>query len=300
MTYFQDLEFRMQKSANHPGARCALLVAHPGHELVIHGFLEKLSPHVIILTDGSGATGQSRVDSTTGCLEPMGAKPTSFYGRYTDKQIYEALLSGDAELFVGVMEEVADLLATLEIDTVVGDAAEGWNPVHDIWRSVVNEAVRLAAAKTGAELRNFDFLLFAPHPVAVSSAGSDSFTLELDDATYRRKLERAEMYAELHAEVQAALQGSTAALIPSPELSRELDTRLQGLSAESYRFELLRSVVDSRPMSSSRVYELYGEMLVARGRYKEAIRYETHLHPVESLLRQHVDRQIESGKICAS
>src|SRR5688572_11805676 len=80
--------------------RCALLLAHPGHELVIHGLVHEVRPSVAILTDGSGTTGISRVDSTTRCIEPAGARPTSFYGGYTDQAIYRALLARDAAFFV--------------------------------------------------------------------------------------------------------------------------------------------------------------------------------------------------------
>lgn len=280
--------------------RCALLLAHPGHELVIHGLVHRLHPTVAILTDGSGKTGVSRVDSTTRCMEPAGAKPTSFYGGYTDREIYRALLTRDTGFFVGILEQVADLLVSLEAETVIGDAAEGWNPVHDVWRSIVDEAVGLASSRRGKAIRNFDFLLFAPHPVAALHAASDSITMHLDESAYRRKLEAAEMYAELHGEVDVALHGKTGQLVPVPELSRELDRRLQGLSAESYRTEHLRPVTGPSLPLERRVYELYGEMLVARGRYEEAIRYETHLLPVEMALRQHATRETKGRGACVS
>src|SRR5262249_34481437 len=42
--------------------------AHPGHEVRLHGWLEMVRPEVFILTDGSGATGQSRLNATTTLL----------------------------------------------------------------------------------------------------------------------------------------------------------------------------------------------------------------------------------------
>jgi len=53
----------------------ALIIAHPGHELRVHHWLEKTRPLVFVLTDGSGRTAQSRLHSTTRILERAGATP---------------------------------------------------------------------------------------------------------------------------------------------------------------------------------------------------------------------------------
>lgn len=278
--------------------RCALLLAHPGHELVVHAFVEMSAPQVAILTDGSGTTGTSRVDATTRSLEPSGASPTEFYGRFTDQQIYQALLTRDFDMFIGITEDLAEMLVSRDIECVVGDAAEGWNPVHDVWRAMVDEAVNLASARRGAAIRNYDFFLFAPHSTV--PVGEGTLALQLDEKSYRRKIDAAEMYAELHSEVHAALHGSTSAIVPSPELSRELDARLQGLNAESYRVELLRPAPGRSEPSAVRVYELYGEMLVAKGRYTEAIRHASHLLPVEQALSDHVRRETRGRGACVS
>lgn len=288
----------MTESSSVTKTRCALLLAHPGHELVIHGFIHQARPRVAILTDGSGRTGASRIDSTTGCIEPAGAVPTSFYGGHTDQQIYRALLTGDTDVFIGILERLADLLVDLEIETVVGDAAEGWNPVHDVWRSIIDRAVGLASSRRGAPIRNFDFLLFAPHPLAAKDAGAAAIIAHLDEKSYRRKLNAAEMYTELHAEVDAAVHGTTERLISAPDLSRELNRRLQGLCAESYRVELLRPVTGPLVHAETPVYELYGELLVASGRYQETIRYENHILPVETALRQHAMSELQGREAC--
>ncbi|HEX8618874.1 MAG TPA: hypothetical protein VF911_14920 [Thermoanaerobaculia bacterium] len=282
-------------------SRCAVLLAHPGHELVIHGFVERSRPLVAVLTDGSGSSGHSRVDSTTRVLESTGAEPSGFYGGFTDQRLYAALLGHDHDLFVSMAEELAGVLVASRIQVVVGDASEGWNPIHDVWRSVVNAAVELASHRLGADIRNFDFLLFGSHRAAAVDCSRQAVVLQLDEAAYERKLAVGELYAELHAEVQAALSGSTASIVRSPALSAELDRRLAGLNAEAYRTELLRPV-GATPAAAAepRVYELYGEMMVAAGRYKEAIRYDRHLAPVEWALRQHAARETGSRLVCAS
>ena len=45
--------------------KAALVISHPGHELCVHHWLETARPDVFVLTDGSGRSGISRLDSTT-------------------------------------------------------------------------------------------------------------------------------------------------------------------------------------------------------------------------------------------
>ena len=52
--------------------RAALVIAHPGHELCVYGWLETVRPRVFILTDGSGRSGQSRLKSTEEILSVVG------------------------------------------------------------------------------------------------------------------------------------------------------------------------------------------------------------------------------------
>src|SRR5437660_1178518 len=73
-------------------ARGALFIAHPGHELLVHGWVELVKPSVFVLTDGSGRTNQSRLESTTAILNQTGAKRGRIYGRLTDRASYSAIL----------------------------------------------------------------------------------------------------------------------------------------------------------------------------------------------------------------
>jgi len=64
-------------------------------------------PLVFVLTDGSGRTAQSRLHSTTRILERAGATPGPVYGRFSDAAIYAAMLSGQPEVFLSLLEEIA-------------------------------------------------------------------------------------------------------------------------------------------------------------------------------------------------
>ena len=75
------------------------MIAHPGHELRVHHWLEIAAPQVFVLTDGSGHGGVSRLASTTRLLERAGATPGPIYGRFSDRDLYHALLARDWPLF---------------------------------------------------------------------------------------------------------------------------------------------------------------------------------------------------------
>src|SRR5262245_50004468 len=94
--------------SSHP--RTALVVSHPGHELRVHGWLERTKPVVHVLTDGSGHTGSSRLDSTTRLLERVGARAGSIYGRYSDESLYALLRRGAFDEFFELAQDLAAAL----------------------------------------------------------------------------------------------------------------------------------------------------------------------------------------------
>ena len=172
-------------------ARAALVVAHPSHELRIHGWLEKARPYVCVLTDGAGRSGESRLNRTTEVLSKAAARPGAIYGRLTDARVYSAILNGDAELFAGLVEELARAFAEEEIEYVVGDAAEGYNVTHDICRMMIGAAVDLAEREYGHRVANFDFLVVGSPAECPEELRDRAMWLQLDDQAFDRKVRAA-------------------------------------------------------------------------------------------------------------
>src|ERR1700704_6287649 len=138
-------------SKNHPGrssviaqGNAALIIGHPGHELRIHHWVETGRPLTFVLTDGSGRGQQPRLPSTVSVLHRAGAKPAPIFGRWTDAQAYEILLSGNLGALAGLTRELAQAFVANEIRVVVADAMEGFNPTHDLCRYMTNAAVLIA------------------------------------------------------------------------------------------------------------------------------------------------------------
>ena len=123
------------------GKKCALVVAHPGHELVVYGWLEATQPRVFVFTDGSGRSNQSRLGSTTRILSQVSAQPGRIYGRLTDASAYAAILNHEFDLFIDFARELSEAFVNEGIDFVAGDALEGYNPMHEIGRASCRERV---------------------------------------------------------------------------------------------------------------------------------------------------------------
>jgi hypothetical protein len=246
----------------------ALIVAHPGHELLVHGWLSLARSALYVLTDGSGHSGRSRLQATTSLLNAIGASPGCIYGRFTDAQFYRALLNQDVALFTSLASELAEDLARRRIAYVVGDTIEGYNPTHDICRLLINAAVEMAQRAGGQQLDNYGFAVVT----RADATRPQSIRLRLDDRAFSDKLAAARAYAEWVADV---------------------DDTLKDAGAESFRDEYLHAINDQEDRDAAVAeppfYEQYGEKLVAAGYYQEVLRYRQHILPIKAALREYVE-----------
>ena len=294
--------------------RAALVVAHPSHELRVHGWLEQTRPYVCILTDGSGRSGVSRLSRTSEVLSRAGATQGAIFGRLTDLEVYSAVIDGNSELFAGLVEELAQAFVAEKIDYVVGDGAEGYNVAHDICRVMIDAAVECARQKHDHHVANFDF------PV-VGSPGDchndEVIRLELNADAFTRKVNAIAAYSpELAHDVEATLNGAPfqgirrfsepqvagqvdvkmSALVREvvesrPALKERLGNVIEDVPSDVIRVECFRPVNKTAPTSEPLFYELYGEKLVAAGRYEKVIRYREHMLPLAQAIRARTERE---------
>jgi hypothetical protein len=274
----------------------ALVVAHPGHELRVHGWLETACPFVCILTDGSGRTGRSRLESTTRIVEAAGARRGPVYGALSDAELYVAVIEHEHSAFINILEELASMLISERIELVAGDAEEGYNPAHDVCRLLVNAAVRLVNRASAARIANYDFTLVGPPGDCSEHPGAGSIRVTLDDAAYTRKLSAARNYPELRAEVEAALSGDRSVAFDNhADVARGDVPDFKAPQVEDFRVEWLRKVVEGSE-SSGRAdgqppfYEAYGERKVQAGHYQRVLRYREHVLPLAAALHAHVEK----------
>jgi hypothetical protein len=241
-----------------------LVFAHPGHELRAYHFIERVRPTVFVLTDGSGSTAESRLPESRALLEQAGARVTPTFGPLTDREAYSALMAADAAPFLGHAHAIADMLVSQGVQSVLVDAAEGYNPVHDVCHWLGRSAV-IQARQLGASIDLFELDLIA-HPDPPDAG----LRIVLDDDAFARKIEATSRYVSLKAETEAAFER---------------------YGREAFRVELLRRVVDEAPAPASWVpyYEQVGEARVREGRYASVLRYGSHV-------RQVIDRLLEAER----
>ena len=256
-----------------PTGAAMLVVGHPGHELRVHGWLEHTRPLVMVLTDGSGHAGIPRLASTTNVLARAGARSGAIFGNLTDAALYRALLDRRSTVFTSMAETIADAIVTHDIQLVVGDDAEGFNPTHDVCRLVVDTAVRMARHRSAPAITNLAFALMETPDPSPRREDVWSSTIELSDAALQRKLQAALDYPEMAAEVAAAR-------------ARWHD--------EAFRFETFRHVGADEvwaPAEGRPYYEQYGAERVRDGAYPEVIEYDRHMLPVVDALAASALRQ---------
>jgi hypothetical protein len=247
--------------------RTALVVAHPGHELRIYHWLELTRPVTFILTDGSGHTDCSRLHSSTTTLARTGATRGAIYGAMSDRQLYEAILGGERKLFEALVDELAAALQCQGATCVVGDAAEGFNPGHDVCRLLLNAAVARIERTAGHRLKNMEFALEGPPQHCPPPDRAEAVILALDEGAFARKI---------------------AAVAAYPELAAEVDRVLGTHTAEAFRTECILPVRYDFDLTDRSehpcVYERYGEQQVAAGLYREVIRFRDHIAPLAAHL----------------
>jgi len=242
----------------------ALVIAHPGHELLVHHWLEIERPVVAVLTDGSGGSGGSRLPFTTAILRATGAVESEVFGPHTDRAVYAAILAGDPQPFLDLLDRLVELLEGAGVDRVVGDACEGYNPVHDLCRAIIDSAVERVRRVGGRVIENLAFSVSGPAgDLGNMTAGT---RIGLDAAAQRRKAAAAAAYAPLADEVVA---------------------RIRCAGASAYAVEVLVPSRPTGPVSPPELppyYERVGDERVRQSVYREVLRYERHFRPLADCL----------------
>lgn len=245
------------------------IVAHPGHELRVHHVLELARPIVAVMTDGSGSTGASRLDETRGLLTKVGAQTATLFGAMPDGDAYRLLMQNNPRPFNVFADRLAAQIDASGATAVVIDAAEGYNPIHDVchW---MGRAALARLSRPGHEVQAFELDLIG-HP---DQAGP-GMRIVLDDEAFARKMAAVDSYRALAAEATAAFDM---------------------FGAGAFRVEFLRALAHASvpPATWVPYYEQVGEARVASGRYNSVLRFATHVRPVLASLAREGEPAIRS------
>jgi hypothetical protein len=280
-----------------PEGRSLLVMGHPGHELRLYGWVGLARPLVCILTDGSGSDGIPRLEKTLEILRTLGAEIGPLCGELSDRQIYEKILHREHDLFDILCERLVRLILAQNINVVVSDAIEGYNPVHDLCEILVRTAVAIANDYNNANNGNKDShypiqhytILLMDDPRAgagLEEPGNHAVpprmiahqTIELTPSQFRQKLETMRDYA--------ASAGGI--------LQQEVDDAFLNYGEHAFAREYLFAAAEpgqepERGFSQLKpFYETYGEERVAAGHYQSVIRFREHVLPLVNRLQEKV------------
>ena len=239
-------------------ARAVLIIGHPGHELLVHRWMELARPTVLVLTDGSGGAGAARIGETRATVEAAGGAPGGVFGVAPDRRFYDAILAGDVGFFGGLL---ARLAAEVEgAERVVSDAIEHFNPVHDLCSVLAT----LAARRARPMPKRFEFAI--ERPIAPDALAAGAEVLRLSPSDFARKLAAAAANGALQVEVE------------------RVRAEQPGVGA----VEALIPVAPDRPLlpapGETPYYETFGRARVASGRFQTLITYADHVAPLAEAL----------------
>jgi len=172
------------------------------------------------------------------------------------------IMERNSALLLSLVTELAEQLERDRPAIIVGDAAEGYNPVHDLCRLIAGSAIAMAGVST----KQLEYAV-VNHPHSF-----EEIAIDLDAAEYAAKMESA--------------RGEAALLT-------DIDELLARHGADVYRREALCRVADWTALGGgeSPLYERHGEERVAAGRYTKVIRRREHMLPLRDALCAEVEKR---------
>jgi hypothetical protein len=232
-----------------------LIIAHPGHELHLFDWMQRERPLVFILSDGSGGAQSSRLDYSVSAIRAAGATFIDGSGQRSDREWYAAILAGDIPAFTQTADAITAAALTMHTSLVISDAADGYNPLHDLCQAVASAV----AARIARDSKAPKFLV---SPATANAMGTRSIARKLDGEAARRKRQAILAYAPLAEEVAQLLAEAPDA---------------------PYTEELLVPTFDW-PEEWTPEWEAFGRKRVNEGRFAAPITYRDHVLPIAKAL----------------
>lgn len=255
-------------SPNIDSESTALVIAHPGHELHLLGWVGRRRPLVAILTDGSGSSANSRLHRSEAVFTELGCTLCPDLQQASDRRIYQRILDGDVDFFWQRVECLSDQFHLHAAELVVSDMREGYSPTHDLAEALTHLAVTLCRRRHGRAPAHFTFPLTGG-PGTCPEGRSKAETLELTHSEFEHKLRTARGYEELAGELAALEKSGSLEIFKTEHLFRAGDELLSDdyLEREPY-------------------YETYGRKQVEKGLYSYLLTYRDHIRPLLVALQE--------------
>src|SRR3954447_4182817 len=232
-----------------------LIIAHPGHELRLFDWMERERPLVFILSDGSGGAQSSRLGYSVSAIRATGARLIEGSGERSDRDWYAAILRRDIPAFRQAADAIAAAALIVHAPLIVSDAADGYNPLHDLCQAIAGAVV----ARISRDSKAPRFLV---SPATAGAMGRRSVAWKLETEAARRKHQAVSANTPLAEEVARLLAETPDAL---------------------YTEEFLIPTFDW-PENCNPEWEAFGRKRVKEGRFATPITYRDHVLPIAKAL----------------
>jgi hypothetical protein len=255
-----------------PGAELrtpvSLVVAHPGHELLAYGWLTRVKPLVFVVTDGSGRDTDPRIDASVRLLAGGLGTRASVFGRWTDRELYDALSKGRFQPFLALRDELVEAWCAERVRTVICDSFESRILMHDAVQITASAAVA-AAAQRGVAIDLLELPIYLGPLDARPGNPLPAVSLTISGDALEQKIAAARAYR-------------------SAVVQQEVETFLGARGPQGFRVETLLQSIPRTPDELERepqpAWEAHGERLVREGVYDHVIRLREHLVPLARAL----------------
>jgi hypothetical protein len=248
-------------------SECVLFIAHPGHELLVYSLFAQRRMNVLVLTDGSGGSGEPRIHKTRELVPRLGGEMIEPSGAHTDGRMYEAILGQDVEFFEQFLFQLVEVLERPSVGSLISDAAEHYNPMHDICAALAALAWREVTGR-GRTLSRFICPMVAP------PGAKDVSEYALERPLLRSKEDDLSAVSHLITDLTSVLA------------HRQIRTDLEVLAQPDPSEGLLP------PLVGEAFYETYGRQQLARRGGGELITYSQHVRPLVSELECRLETRL--------
>jgi hypothetical protein len=251
-----------------------MIFAHPGHELLVVGLMQRYRPHILFLTRADSAGDDEREALAIQGLEKLGLSERATFLHVREHDLYRWLFERDANAIMDLRRQVLDWLERVRPTRIFGDAFEVSNVTHDLGRAVLDSAWRDYCDRGYCDIascENFELpLMYRSDP-------------ELWNLRFQEFPAGPFMSIELTPDELASKQAA-ADWIGSRRVEADMARQYFKLDKEIYRTVPCDRDYTVPPHGLRVHYEDWGRMQVQRGKYAPPILFMDHFAPLVRML----------------
>lgn len=281
---------------NIPSGRGALSIAHAGHELRLHRFIEIVKPYIFVMSEGEKIGGRDsrmkysfrHLNDTVDEKDFMGIQTIQIaenkFQYINDLQIHDEILLGRTGFFGMYISMMIDRMKEKKVDYIVCDASESTDSIHEMCRIATDIAIKYIHKTTGKEIFNYEYSVNRKFD---SDLTEDCVHIKLDNEAMNRKVinilnYHQSIFEDLKPDISLDMN-VVSELRKTKQGMFELKKIIEEINPDFLSNEYIRPYIYKEPTERP-LYEIKGEALLAQGNHTGAIQYEKHIKPLKKKL----------------